>query len=531
MVKRLIKMAMLHCFVKRYISLLVILFVSLPVLAQLTSHENKKLMVKADNAFDYGDFLNALQIYQQLYKVDSTNNDLNYKLGICDFEIRKYRRDSKKYFEKIPSSSYPESNYYLGRLYHLSRNYNKSIDCFSQYKKYKGEKEHTVKEIDDLIEKSNTAMLFEASSDKSIQIENIGDAVNTGYSEYAPLISAEENFIIFTSRRKNPVWQNKDPLGEYFEDIYISRKVANVWQRPEMLDTIINTSVHDACTGLSADGEKLLLYRTSKDLRSGDIYESFLTNGKWSPPAILGTNVNSPNYAETSACYSPDGDIIFFSSDRPGGFGGKDLYSVKKLPNGKWSEPYNLGPNINTEYNEDAPFVHPTGNILFFSSEGHKNMGGYDVFKSNFDEAGGFTTPENLGYPINTSDDDIFFVLNTSASKGYLSSERAGGYGSQDIYQVDLSSNTLPLSVYNICVFDNVDTLINKVEIALTDLTAMKVFGVYKSNPRTGKILIIAEPNKEYQITIKSTGFEPFITNSIFNTDNYITYKLIRKKE
>ncbi|OFY87510.1 MAG: hypothetical protein A3F72_17920 [Bacteroidetes bacterium RIFCSPLOWO2_12_FULL_35_15] len=499
--------------------------------AQLSSRENKKLMLKADNSFDYGDYLTALKIYNKMYIVDSTNNDLNYKLGISDFEIKKFRNESKKYFEKLPVSSYPESNYYLGRLYHLSRDYNKAISCFSQYKKYKGEKEHTEKELDDLIDKSNTAMLFEASADNTIRIENIGNAVNTEYSEYVPLISAEENFMIFTSRRKNGVWQEKDPLGDYFEDIYVAKRVGNIWQTPKMLDSSINTAVHDACTGLSADGEKLLIYRTSKDLRSGDIYESFLTHEKWSQPTMLGSNVNSANYSETSACYSPDGDIIFFSSNRPGGFGGKDLYSVKKLPNEKWAEPFNLGPNINTEYNEDAPFVHPTGNILFFSSEGHKNIGGYDVFKSNFDEEGGFSTPENLGYPVNTSDDDIFFVLNTSASKGYLSSERAGGYGSQDIYQVNFSANTLPLNVYNICVFDDSDTLINKVEIALTDLAAMKLFGVYKSNPRTGKILIIAEADKEYQITIKSNGFEPFITNSVFNTDNYITYKMIRKKE
>lgn len=522
---------MLHFFVRKNTIILVMFIVSMPMMAQLTSHENKKMMTKADNAVDYGDFLTALKIYEQLYIVDSTNNDLNYKLGICDFEIKKFRLESKKYFEKLPVSSYPESNYYLGVLYHFSRDYNKAIACYSQYKKYKGEKEHSIKEIDDLIDKSNTAMLFEARADKTIQIENIGNTVNTEYAEYAPLISEEENFMMFTSRRKNPVYQQKDPLGDYFEDIYITRKVADVWQTPEMLDTSINTPLHDACTGLSADGEKLLIYRTSKDLRSGDIYESFFKNEKWSRPSMLGPNVNSPNYAETSACYSPNGDIIFFSSDRPGGYGGKDLYSVKKLPNGKWSEPLNLGPNINTEYNEDAPFVHPTGNTLYFSSEGHKNMGGYDVFKSSFDEAGNFTTPENLGYPINTADDDIFFVLNTSASRGYLSSERAGGYGSQDIYQVNFSANSLPLNVYNICVFDYSDTLINDVEIVLTDLVAMKVFGVYKSNERTGKILIIAEPTKEYQITIQSDGFEPFITNSVFNVDNYITYKLIKKKK
>ena len=219
---------MLHFFDKKYFIILVMLIVSVPMPAQLTSRENKKLMIKADKAFEFGDFLTALKIYNQLYIVDSTDHDLNYKLGICDFEIKKFRNESKKYFEKLPASAYPESNYYLGRLNHLSRDYNKAIDCFSQYKKFKGDKEHTEKEIDDLIDKSNTAMLFESSADRTIQIENIGKTVNTEYAEYVPLISAEENFMIFTSRRKNPVWQQKDPLDDYFEDIYMTRKVAGV---------------------------------------------------------------------------------------------------------------------------------------------------------------------------------------------------------------------------------------------------------------------------------------------------------------
>ncbi len=325
------------------------------------------------------------------------------------------------------------------------------------------------------------------------------------------------------------MWTQMDVYGDYFEDIYVSKRREGAWLIPEMLDTTINTAVHDACTGISADGEKMLVYRTSKDLLSGDIYESFLANGKWTAPQALGKIVNDPEYLETSACYSSDGNLIFFSSNRPGGLGGKDLYSVKKLPNGNWGAPFNLGPMINTPANEDAPFIHPAENSLFFSSEGHTNMGGYDVFKSNFDEAGVFSKPQNMGHPVNTVDDDVFFVLNTDASLGYLSSEREGGFGSQDIYTVFFPDNNVPLNVYNIHVFDESGAVINSVDILLTDMIKKSVHGMYKSNQRTGKVMVISAPETSYRIAIQCEGFEPYITNMTFNKENELIFTLKRK--
>ena len=501
------------------------------ILAQITSRQDKQLVNKADKAFDNSDYLNALKMYETIYQLDSNDNETNFKLGVCNFEIKKLRKYSKKYFDKVPATDFPDVNYYLGRLNHVLKQYDKAIYYFNQYKYFGGENQFSKKEIDDLIEKCHTALLFETTADKTVSIKNMGSTVNTEYAEYAPLIPADENFMIFTSRRKNPIWQKTDPLGDYFEDIYISKKdVAGNWTAPSMLDTNVNTSVHDAGTGLSADGEKLLLYRTSKDLKSGDIYESFYSSDKWSNPEILSSIVNSPDYLETSACYSPSGDMIFFSSNRPGGFGGKDLYFSRKLHNGKWGKPFNLGPNINTEYDEDAPFVDPLGNILFFSSEGHKNMGGYDIFKSTFNESGSFDEPINLGSPVNTVDDDIFFVMNTDGSKGYFSSEREGGFGLQDIYSVTFPVTEVPLSVYNIHVVDESSTIIKDVEVKVINLENESTYGIYKANDRTGKILVISKKDKEYRIIIDAPGFERFVTNTIFDNNVNILYKLTKIK-
>jgi hypothetical protein len=337
--------------------------------------------------------------------------------------------------------------------------------------------------------------------------------------------------VIFTSRRKNKYYNSRDPLGDYFEDIYVSYKKDSAWGEPVMLDTSINKPYHDAACGLSADGERLLSYHTSPDHIHGHIYESTWSGNTWSSPELVHANVNSVDYIETSACYSPDGEMIFFSSNRPGGFGGKDLYSVKKLPNGVWAKPFNLGPKINTEYNEDAPFVHPNDSVLFFSSEGHKNMGGYDVFKSKFDEAEKFSTPENLGFPINTVDDDIFFVLNTDASMGYFSSRRKGGFGSHDLYKAFFEDNNIPLTAYGIHVTDELGNAVKKVEIIVTDREHKEIFGEYKSNPNSGKVLIISKPDRVFRFAIEAPGYEPLIVNAVYlGKEQTLNFKLAHKK-
>lgn len=521
---------MSHYSSKKIKLLIGLLWIIQTSMAQLSSLHEQQLWIKADDTFEYGDYVNALKMYEHLNEMDTTNEEINYKIGVCNYNIRKWRKKAVAYFLKVNTQHFPETNYYLGRLSLINRQYDQAITYFNQYKENKKEPEHTVKEINDLIEKCHTAILFEKNKNDSVRIVNLGKVINTPYAEYAPLIAEKEDFLLFTSRRKNEAHTNKDPLGEYFEDIYISRRNGDDWGAPELLtDTLINTPLHDASTGLSADGKKLLIYRTSPDLRSGDIYESNFDGTTFSTPSIITTNVNSKKYVETSACYSPDNTIIFFSSDRPGGFGGKDLYYMKRMSNGKWGTPFNLGPTINTEYNEDAPFIHPLNNTLFFSSEGHKNMGGYDIFKSNFDEAGKFTEPENLGSPVNTSDDDLFFVLNANGSTGYFSSEREDGSGSQDIYKA-MFDPPLYLNIYHASVTDKTDHAIPRAELTLTDPVTSKLIGIFQTNNATGKVLIISEP-KEYQLQIKASGYETYNAKVKLGTEKDLLYKLTEQNK
>lgn len=523
---------MLHYSAKSYLLIVLLFIFSLSAKSQSNTRECRKLLWDANKDFEVGDYLSAIATYEKAFLLDSTNNELNYKLGICKFELKKYRAASKRNFDKVNATDYPEVNYYLGVLNHLHRDFEKAVVYFNTYQSAKGEKEHTAKEINDLIIKCYTAPLMESKRNTAIEIENIGNVINTEYPEYVPLIPADEKFMVFTSRRNNEVHSKLNAYGEYYEDIYLTQKTSNGWSVPQMMDTFINTPTHDACTGLSADGEKLLLYRTSKDTRSGDILESNFINKKWSKPVPLKLNVNSSDYIESSACYSVDNDIVFFSSNRMGGYGGKDLYYVKKLPDGNWGIPKNLGESVNTEYNEDAPFVDALGKTLYFSSEGHSNMGGYDVFKSNFDERGTFTTPQNLGSPINTVNDDVFFVLNPDSSVAYMSSEREGGYGSQDIYKVYFNDNKAILTVYNVHVQDESNAVLKNVEIVLTDAATNEIAGRYKSNQNTGKIIIISRPNRQYKVNIQSFGYElKTLDNYSLNKETDITFTLTKSNK
>ncbi len=327
------------------------------------------------------------------------------------------------------------------------------------------------------------------------------------------------------------MWQRKDVYGDYYENIFYVKKDKD-WLEPIILNKKVNSDLNESCTGISADGHKMLLFRTSEDLKSGNIYESFYFDSiGWDMPQRLNCNVNSNENIETSACYSPDGNSIYFSSNRPGGYGGMDLYVVKKLPNGEWGQAYNLGSQVNTPYNENSPFVHPTGEVFYFCSEGHKNMGGYDIFKASFNERGEYSNPENMGVPINTNEDDMFFVMNTDGKIGYLSSERNGGFGSHDIYEVCFVKDQIALNVYKIFVNDENSKVIKKVEVRLTEKETQQQFGKYKSNRISGKLIIISEPNKEYEVEIEATGYETLKTQINLDKEQQLTFKLVKKDE
>lgn len=398
----------------------------------------KRLMKEAEDAYAAGDKNNALNFYLKALEKNPENPETNYKIGSLYLEMI-YKHRSLSYLEKAfslnPKIS-PNIHKSLGMSYHYNSMWDKAIEQYELCRKTLRKDDPFISKIDRRIYECNNGKELMATP-VAAEIKNIGNKLNTKYPEFAPVISADESVMIFTSRREGSTGGLLDENGEYFEDIYISEKQSNgEWGEPKNIGTNINTEGHDASIGLSVDGKELFIY---KDDNAGDIFYCKLKKDEgWSKPADIGSNINSKT-GETSVCISPDGTTLFFTSDKDGGYGGLDIYMSKADKGGKWGKPVNLGPAINTAENEESPFLDFDGKTLHFSSKAHKGMGGYDIFRSVYDSSSNkWSQPENLGYPINTTDDDIYFVLSGDGRHGYYASIKEDGLGEKDIYMITM---------------------------------------------------------------------------------------------
>lgn len=370
-------------------------------------------------------------------------------------------------------------------------------------------------------------------------IDNAGPELNSSASDYGPVVSADESTILITSRRAGSTGGKKDPSGNgFFEDIYQASWRGKTWSPAANLGAPVNTDDHNATVGLAPDGQRMLVYTGTN---GGDLLETTLSGSTWDKPRRLGGRINT-NAHETSASYSPDGRYLYFVSDREGGAGGSDIYKVDL--DGK-NTPVNLGSAINTAYGEEGVFVAPDGKTMYFSSEGHNSMGGYDIFRSVF-ENGKWGTPENLGWPINTPDDDVFFVTSASGRHGYYSSDRPGGLGAKDIYRITflgpekppvlseedqlLASRLAPMkqtvlapavavataqvtilkgTVTNDATKQPLDAAID-----LIDNATGQTIATFRSNATSGRYLVSLPSGTNYGIVVRQDGY-------LFHSENF----------
>ncbi len=405
----------------------------------LSASEIENLNI-ADSYFNNKEFLLALPIYDSLYQKNKSNLYLTYLLGTCYAYDAQNQKNSEGFIRSALTikNKLLDFDYYLGKACLENEKYDEAIVQFESYLK------NPLREELQLEVKRQIGICKYAKESLNklslATITNIGTPINTKGSEYCPVFPSDERFMVFTYRGekskggKQSLPGKKDPKkGIYFEDVFISYKgPRGEWSEPFGLDAI-NTNGHDAAIFISQDGQRLFIYRNT-DSGNGDIYESKSDGTSWSKPQKV-KGINSKSW-EGSVCLAPDQKTIYFSSERPGGIGGRDIYFAQLLPDGSWGEVKNLGTEINTKFDEDAPFVHSDGKTLFFASKGHKTLGGYDIFRSELKE-GKWGKPINLGKPINTNGDDKFYVVSSDGQKGYYSSEQSGGMGQQDIYTAE----------------------------------------------------------------------------------------------
>lgn len=468
----------------------------------------KKHLKDASVFFFNEEYLKALQEYNKVLALNKNEEVAGVNGAISMFKLG-YPIDSViPLAGNLSSSHQPDAKYFLAKIRHQQHKFDEAIALLTDYNEISAEKRYIEPaETQYLINVCRNAKALYAAPRLSI-IKNMGPEINSSQPDYVPVITPDESAMYFTSRRTGSSGNKKDVYGAYYEDIYVSYKYKNNWQRAQNIEAPLNTETNDACVAISPDGQRMIIYRTTPNEASGDLYLCKLGDGnKWSTPERIGSEINSP-YIETSACFSNDTSEIYFSSDRPGGYGGKDIYRIKKAPDGHWAMPFNLGPAVNTAYDDDAPFLHPDGVTLYFSSQGHNTMGEYDVFKCVLDpESNQFSPAENLGYPINDVGNDIFFVLSVDGQRGYYSSVKPGTLGGIDIYEIDTRFGDNDLRIkHGTAMIGNSPA---RVKITLTDKENNQLNGNYYSNPSTGKFILVMNPLKSYQALVEMEGQDP----------------------
>ncbi|MEY5048479.1 MAG: peptidoglycan-associated lipoprotein OmpA family [Bacteroidota bacterium] len=491
----------------------------------------KSLKKEAYGHFQIDEYHEALPLLLKLDSLQPNEAQTLYKIGVCLFKSHD-QHESFKYFDRVRAMEYHKDHhmldFYLGASLHLNNKFDEAIAAYEKFKsEFLSDKKYktdiTVEDIDREIEMCRVGKEL-VKNPLKVKVTNLGPNINTIDPEYVPVISADESKMIFTSRRPNTTGGTRDELDNLFhEDLYITQKDGDDWSVAKNMGTPVNTNDHDASIGLSVDGQELFIYRSDpKDPDSGDILMSLLDGTSWKAPVHLSTNVNSP-FHETHASLSADEQYLYFTSDKPGGFGGKDIYMVKKLYNGEWALPQNLGDKINTKYDEEGPFIHADGKTLYFSSKGHKTMGGYDIFKTVYnDKNQTWSEPENIGYPINTSGDDVFFVWTPDGKKAYFASTRDGGFGHEDIYVLEKEEiEKKSVVVLKGNVLSSKDKKPVGATISVIDNASNKVIAKYKANAATGHYVVVVPAGKNIGISIDAKDHLFYSENVNFAENTY----------
>lgn len=342
----------------------------------------------------------------------------------------------------------------------------------------------------------------------TVKILSVGRLVNSPYADYAPVINADGSEMYFTSRR--PLSEKEKKKGEGRENIYYTRKVNGQWVEAVCAPWPINSiGSYNSAVALSNDGQRIFLYRDDK-YGNGDLYESVLKGDTWSEPERLPEPINS-RYHEPSLSVSPDGNTIYFVSDRPGGKGKLDIWYCTRDKSGKWGEARNMGAPVNTADDEEGVFIHPDGKTLYFSSRGHKGSGGYDIYYTRF-ENGRWSEPVNMGSVINTPYDDVYFVVEANGRYAYYASRREDGMGEKDIYCIEFvfpeeQRKGAELTLFKGHVLDKREKFPLEAEIELTDLGNHEKITTLQSNAATGAFMISLPAGRNYAITVKKEGY------------------------
>lgn len=473
---------------------------------------------KAINAYERS----AIYLNQQLYntaikelqtslKYDSTFLEAHHRLADIYKTQKEYTKAIHEYLKIVDANPNftKQLNFLLGECYFSIGDYQKAKNLFE---KYLDQDQLTQTKI----EKTKKYLIncnFSIEAIKNpvpYKPTNLGPNVNTKFQEYLPTITADDNVLIFTRKTTG-------------EDFFISTKNYEEWGLAIPLSNTVNTKGNEGAQCITPDGQYLFFAACNRPDGYGkcDIYSSKLTGNTWSVPENLGAPINT-NYWESQPSISADGKTLYFVSDRKGGFGKNDIWKTTYLSNNKWSNPVNLGPNINTAEDEISPFIHPDNKTLYFSSDGWPGFGEKDIFFSRKTDSNNWSTPTNLGFPINTPQEESSLFVSNDGKKAYFASNNLGGFGELDLYTFELYEEARPEIVTFVkgVVSDKKTQAKLQAYFEIIDVQSGDVLIQSNTNDLTGQFLASLPVGKIYALNVNKEGY-------LFYSDNF---SLVEKK-
>ncbi len=491
-----------------------------------------------------GDYFEALKIYKEVNTAKPNDASVLFHMGQCYLVLNDIDNAVSllEKAENIDPNGGDELHLDLGQAYLQSDKVDNALKELQMYKQKYADDAKVLKEseVDYYIGHCNTAKELEGHP-VNATVTNLGLTINSEYDEKSPILSNGGMTLIFTSNRPSMSTghQKEGQAPVEFDNVYTSDwdSTSHKWGLSYIMQGDINEPYsQNAATGISSDGTYLFMFKNNgQEASGGDIFVAKKTHsGAYGSPQSLGHPVNT-SYYEDGASISPDGGTLYFMSEKPGGYGQADIYkSEKGSGKGEWNEPVNLGPNINTPYDDGSPYLGPDGKTLFFSSQGHNSMGGYDIFKSTMTDSGKWGRAVNLGYPINSVSNDKSFTISIDAKTGYFSSDRKGGLGGRDIYMVDLTqysllasdtANTKPrgMSILRGTVATQKGKAIEGAHITIIDSSGTKT--VVQSNA-DGKFYITLKGNASYKVKADAKGYKATMVNIRLPESSVGTYSM-----
>ncbi|HBE41164.1 MAG TPA: hypothetical protein DDW27_08175 [Bacteroidales bacterium] len=404
--------------------------------------ENRMNFHDAESWILFEDYREALPLYQELLALYPENNNLKYRIGQCYLNMPGEKDKAIFFLEEAVKNINPDYRenrfretgapfdalYYLANAYRINNQLDKAIETYQLFREKLDPKIYDTNIVAFQIRSCQNAKVLMASP-LFIKSVNLGSTINDNNSEYNAVVSDDETMMVFAKSLP------------FYDAILFSTKVNGVWSEPNNMNDILKIDRNIYPASLSGDGKTLYLYNS--DNYDGNIFKTTFNNGTWSPVVKLNDNINT-KYWESHAVVSHDNRKIYFTSNRKGTFGGLDIYVSSRDSTGDWGPARNLGPVINTPLNEETPFLSRDDRTLFFSSRGHLNMGGHDIFYSTLLDNGEWSVPLNAGYPLNSTDDDLFFMPLNQGYEGYFSKFSPDGFGKQDIYRLEIFSDNHP---------------------------------------------------------------------------------------